>query len=209
MPRSTNPFVKQVYFWWIIAPVLSVIIFPALGSVDSLKIKPEEIQLANRCNDDIDDVNQSATNHFDSWFVKTGWVAHSIQENVNAENSVATGYAWLGRTMHTWYGRFWLYAYRVIWRWTAFWPLYIAGVLGIATPCLVDGLVIRAKKRYEFGQYNPMAFNVSGTLFSLAVGWLLYVPLLPLPLTENLMACFFLGLGAVAWISTANFQRSA
>lgn len=209
MARSTNPFVKQIYFWWLIAPLLSALLFPAFCSVETLKIQPPEQELVEQCHRDLQTINERATDHFNSWFVSTGLVARSLAEPQRAEASGWNGYTWMGTMSHTWFSRFWLFTYRVIWRWTAFWPLYIAGVFGIAGPCLADGLVMRAKKRYEFGQYNPLAFNVSGTLFALAIGWFIYLPMLPVALTGVIMASFFGILGAFAWFTTANFQRSA
>lgn len=209
MARSTNPFIKQIYFWWLIAPLLSAVLFPAFCSFDSLKVQQPEVDLVAQCDRDLQKINQRANDRFNAWFVSTGLVHRSLADAQRAEASGFQGYTWMGTMSHAWFARFWLFTYRVIWRWTAFWPLYLAGVFGIAAPCLADGLAIRAKKRYEFGQYNPLAFNVSGTLFALAIGWLLYLPLLPVPLTGGLMVSFFAILGGFAWVSTANFQRSA
>jgi hypothetical protein len=209
MPRSTNPFVRQVYFWWLIAPVLTALLVPAFCSDETLEIQPAEIELVEQCNRDVVAINESASNHFLSWFVATGIVKSSVSGSVHAEETGWTGYSRMGSLAHTWFTKFWKFVYRLIWRWTAFWPLYIAGVGGIALPCLIDGLVIRAKKRYEFGQYNPLAFNVAGTLFSLAVGWMVFVPMVPFALTAVFMMGFFLVLGLVGWFATSNFQRSA
>ncbi|MFP3637945.1 DUF4400 domain-containing protein [Paraburkholderia sp. SIMBA_054] len=209
MAQSTNPFVKQIYFWWLIAPILSALLFPAFCSIESLKVQPPEVELVEQCDRDVAQINERASGHFNSWFVETGILRQTLSSSLRAEDTGWSGYSWMGGMTHKWFSKFWLFTYRLIWRWTAFWPLYLAGVFGIAAPCMVDGLVIRAKKRYEFGSYNPLAFNVWGTLFSLSIGWMIYVPMLPVPLTGVLMSGFFCLLGGFAWITTANFQRSS
>jgi len=205
----SNPFVRQIYFWWLIAPILSSLLFPALLSSESMKVQPQELAFAEQCGRAVDQVTESATGAFNTLFVDTGILRRTLSGSEQAESTGWAGYAWMGSTFHGYISRFWQFAYRVVWRWTAFWPFYVSGVLGIAAPCLVDGLITRAKKRYRFGQYNPLAFNVGGTLFAMAIGWLLYVPLLPIPLTIVVMGGFFLLLGVFAWFTTANFQRFA
>ncbi len=205
--RTTNPFVRQIYFWWLIAPMLSCLLFPVFIPAASLKIANAETQFVYHCGRDAYDVTTDATLIFNELFVHTGILKATMSSSEDAEESRSDGFSWMGRLLHGWLARFWLFTYRVVWRWTAFWPLYVIGVLGISFPCLVDGLVTRAKKRYRFGQYNPFAFNVGGTLFAIAVGWMIYVPLLPVPLTAPIMGGFFSLLGLFAWFTAANFQR--
>ena len=207
--RSTNPFIRQVYFWWLIAPILTSIILPAVMPAGSFKVQSEEQAFLVECGRDVGAVTQTATSVFTSWFINTGFVDDTMDPSRHAMNSQRTGYAWMGGIFHGWFQRFWLFVYRIVWRWVAFWELYVVCILGIAGPCLVDGLIVRAKKRYRFGQYNPLAFNVSGTLFALAVGWMFYVPMLPLPLTALFMGGFFCVFALFAWFTSANFQRGA
>jgi hypothetical protein len=207
MPRSTNPFVSRVYFWWLIAPVLSAMLFPAFLTVQQLQISQHEADFAEETRQDVVEVNQTAAGCFNDWFVTNGILARTMSDSSRADASGAVEASWIVGTLHAWFVKFWLFTYRCMWRWIAFWPLYVSGILGIALPCLVDGMVARSKKRYDFGQYNPLAFGVSGRFFAILIGWLFYVPMLPLPLTGALMASLFCAFGLFAWLTTANFQR--
>ncbi len=68
-----NPFAGKVYFWWIIAPILALLICPIFMPDDSFKIAPSEFEFVSSCRSDVDGITQSATGVFQSWFVKTGW----------------------------------------------------------------------------------------------------------------------------------------
>ncbi|MBN3761053.1 DUF4400 domain-containing protein [Burkholderia sp. Ac-20365] len=208
MARSTNRFVTVIYFWWLIAPILSAMLFPAFMPAEGLQIQAPEVDFAIQCDRDLAQINESARANFDAWFVQTGILRQTLTSSVHAEDTGWSGYSWMGGMTHKWFAKFWMFTYRVIWRWTAFWPLYIAGIFGIVAPCLGDGLVVRARKRYEFGSYNPLAFNIWGTLLSLGIGLMIYLPMWPWSLTAIVMASLFCGLGGFAWFATANFRTS-
>lgn len=201
-----NPFAGKVYFWWIIAPILALLICPIFMPVDSFKIAPSEFEFVSSCRSDVDGITQSATGVFQSWFVKTGMVHLTVNDYQKAEESGYKGYAWAGSIMDAYMERVWRYMYRVIWRWAAFWPFYLVGLVGIFLPCVVDGVVVRSVKRSEFGLYNPIGFNLSGSAAAIFIGWLFFVPFSPWPLGHWIISGLFLGLGLMTWFTVGSFQ---
>lgn len=201
-----NPFAGKIYFWWIIAPILSLLICPMLMQEESFKIASSEIEFVSNSRSDVDGITQSATAVFQSWFVDTGLVRFTDNDYRRAEASGYKGYAWAGSIMDAYMERVWRYMYRVIWRWTAFWPFYLVGLLGIFIPCVVDGIVVRSVKRSEFGLYNPIGFNLSGSAAAIFIGWLLFVPFSPWPLGHWIISVLFLGLGLTTWLTVGSFQ---
>lgn len=201
-----NPFISKIYFWWIIAPVLSFVLFPFFLQEKSFHIAPDEITFLRDCGRDVDDVTAAVSAAFKTAFVDTGAVAMTVGDYERAEDSEYTGYARVGAYMHAYMARMWLMLFRAMWRLAALWTLYVVGFLGIFLPFLIDGMVVRAKRRSEFGLYNPISFNISGSGGAVFVGWLFYLPLVPWPLTGLLMLAFFAGLGLMTYFTVGSFQ---
>ncbi|VVE14232.1 MULTISPECIES: DUF4400 domain-containing protein [Pandoraea] len=201
-----NPFAGKVYFWWIIAPILTLLICPMFMPSDSFKIAPSELAFVTSSRSNVDAITKSATGVFQSWFVNTGMVGLTVNDYQKAQASGYKGYAWAGSIMDGYMERVWRYMYRVIWRWTAFWPFYVVGLVGIFLPCVVDGVVVRSVKRSEFGLYNPISFNLSASAAAIFIGWLFFVPFSPWPLGHWIVSSLFLGLGLMTWFTVGNFQ---
>jgi hypothetical protein len=201
-----NPFADKIYFWWIIAPILTLLICPIFMQEESFKIAPSEIEFVASCRQDVQTITESATGVFQTWFVNTGLVHLTTNDYRNAQASGYKGFAWAGWKMDGYMGRVWRYLYRVVWRWAAFWPFYAVGLIGIFLPSVVDGLVIRSVKRSEFGLYNPLGFTISGSAAAIFIGWLFFVPFSPWPLGHLIISSLFVGLGLMTWLTVGSFQ---
>ncbi|WP_321935248.1 DUF4400 domain-containing protein [Paraburkholderia sp. J8-2] len=201
-----NPFISKIYFWWIIAPVISFVLFPLLLQDSTFRIAPDEIEFVRDCGRNVESVTASATAAFRSAFVETQVVAMTVGQYERAEDSDYRGYARIGTYMHAYMTRMWLMVFRAMWRLDALWPLCLVGFFGIFLPFLTDGLVVRAKRRSEFGLYNPISFNISGTGSAIFIGWLFYLPLVPWPLSSLMLFGFFMGLGLMTYLTVGSFQ---
>ncbi len=107
-----NPFAGKVYFWWIIAPILTLLFCPIFMQEETFKIAPSEMEFVTRCRPDAQAITESATGVFQSWFVNTGLVHLTISDYRKAEESGYKGYVWAGSMMTAYMGRVWRYVNR-------------------------------------------------------------------------------------------------
>jgi len=106
-----------------------------------------------------------------------------------------------------WIRGFWLLIYKCIWRLNMLTSIFFLPTLIVCIPSAVDGFATRARKQYRFERANPVFFYSSMHLAVFIVGLFVYLPLLPISLTTNLLAFFIFSLGAAVWIAASNFQN--
>lgn len=200
-----SEFNRHILFWWLIAPLLTLLILPAFMQPESFAIASEEVRYLTHWGSRVHPVTERADALFNSLFVDSGWVRGSLDlaQPRTRDLPAATG---LFRWLHGWIAGFWMLLYRVIWRVYALLPIYLAAILGYALPAFVDGLTTRLKKRYDFGQHNPIFFYSSMHFVLLAVGLALFVPITPLTLTPWILGGYFLLTAAAVWIMASNLQ---
>ena len=205
---SKNSFVGHSLFWLLAVPFALVLAYPAFLVTDAEEVVPgDEIAALVLRGREPDEVNRAANLKFRRWFVDTGAVNASLgyfAPNTH-DGAVPLSNEYAGFAAH-WIRSLWKITYRAIWRWVAFFDLFVALLAAIALPCFVDGLVQREKKLYTFGHHNPVYFYTAKHGVILMLGLSMTLPWLPLPLSYPLWAAIAAVVGAMSWFVAANFQ---
>ncbi|MGT2455692.1 DUF4400 domain-containing protein [Cupriavidus basilensis] len=204
-----SEFNQHILFWWLLAPLVALLILPAVMAPESFQIEPAEVRFLSNWGGQHREVTRRADEKFARWVVAPRWVERSVSLTQPlgvggpALSAGATG--WL----RDWVTGFWMLLYRVLWRVLALGPLYLTAAIGFALPAFVDGIGSRLKKRYDFGQHNPIFFYSSMHFVLLAIGLAMFVPITPLTLTPMVLGGFFLATAAAVWVMAANLQTGA
>jgi hypothetical protein len=206
MIEVKNQFLRHAIFWVLFLPFALTLGMPAFLDSDSFVLHPGEISFFFDMGVNTLAVTERANAIFHKLFVETG-----IQEVSKGlfvhENKFDTKIIELaGRTTATWHYSLWNMVYRALWRLLALLPLYLSGIVSFVIPAFVDGLVVRAKKKYNFLSHNPMFFNVSTHFAVLLVGLSVFLPFMPIALGAWPLGAFFFVLAGSLWIVSANFQ---
>lgn len=203
-----NTFLRHFAFWCLFLPFLSLIFMP-LFKVD-MNIDPAEIKMIIDAGVDVDEVSATVNRWFSNAFIKTGIMPGvedllASKDNKHRDGFVGVASNYAGQ----WARGTFMLIYRVMWRVNALFSVYVAALIGICVPALVDGIVVRARKRYQFENYNPVFFYFSYHAAVLVVGLLIYLPLVPIPLTPPILAGFLACLGVAMWYAAANMQTGS
>ncbi|MFK0380211.1 DUF4400 domain-containing protein [Pandoraea sp. NPDC090278] len=201
---QASGFTQKFYFWVFVAPVLCIIAVPLFLPAAKLKVPEAEVELLANTGRNVDAVNDRAGAAFVRWFVSTGLYKPSVDQ---VRDTTPRPAAKVSDLQHNWSNKVWLLVYRAMWRWYAFWPLYVTGVLGLVLPSLVDGLVAREKKRFKFGQYSSVGFGIAGGSLGRSISWLIILPIIPVTITPELLGGLFAFAAFVSWYAATNFQR--
>lgn len=202
-----NSFMSQVVFWLFFLPVLTLIFMPLMHFEGDIEV--QELTMISNAGVSLEEVNAATKDKFAAWFVDTGIYPASLAFFSNTTDigynmtTMATQAQSFG---YDWVTSFWGIIYKGMWRLHALFWVYVAAIGAICLPCLLDGLMVRARKRYQFQSHNPLVFNMSTHTAVMVLGLLLYIPLIPFSLTPVIVAVFIGFLGLALWWAAANFQ---
>jgi hypothetical protein len=201
-----NSHTSQLVFWTLFLPLLTLIFLPLLRF--SPDIDPAEISMVQHAGVDIEAVSSHTQDQFKRWFIDTG--AMQASTGFFRGSSDDTGRTIFVSNVNgmasSWMKNVWGLIYKYLWRLHALAYVYVAAVVAVCVPALVDGICVRARKRYQFQSSNPLVFNVSTHTAVMVVGLLVYIPLIPFALTPVPVAGFMGFLGLALWWAAANFQ---
>lgn len=206
-----NTFMSHLIFWVVFLPVLTIVFLPLLKF--DTNIDPAELQMMVSAGVDTKAVSAKVNAQFTNAFIRTGIMPASEQffggkasGTTYKENSLAAS---ASSFAGDWIRGMWTIIYRAMWRFQSLLSLYIAALVAICVPAMIDGLVIRARKRYHFENSNPVFFYFSYHSAVLVVGLLCYLPLVPIALTPAILAIFLGALGISMWWAASHFQTGS
>ncbi|MBK4736025.1 DUF4400 domain-containing protein [Noviherbaspirillum pedocola] len=201
-----NSHTSQLVFWTLFLPLLTLIFLPLFHV--SPDIDPAEIEMVQRAGVQIDAVSEKTQDQFKRWFIDTG--AMQVSTGFFQGSGDYTGRTQLVSNLSAmasdWMRSVWGLIYKYLWRLHALAYVYVAAITAVCLPALVDGICVRARKRYQFQASNPLVFNVSTHTAVMVIGLLVYIPLIPFALTPVPVAAFMGFLGLALWWAAANFQ---
>ena len=203
-----NQFAGHGIFWMLTLPLLAIVILPALLPSSDFKLTAAEVSFfRDVLGRSVNSVTKDADMVFNSLFVKThiasfigGFFRHSGELHGNAlirDTAVFSA---------DYNNGLWLMVYRGLWRMCGLWPAMLAIAASLAAPCLIDGLMVRARKSYTFRFHNPVFFWTASHSVIIIIGLGVFLPFLPIGLTAISIVGFAVLLCAGVWVTAANFQ---
>ncbi len=208
MVEIKNPYARHALLWTWLMPLVAIIVLPAFLPASSFRVDPEELRMfSDTLGQDIAGVTRQADAIFTAMFVRTG-VYEAVTEFFHTVGApLQQGTAKASRDFNTGYAQcLFLMLYRAIWRLCGILSITAGIVVGIGLPTLLDGLMIRARKAYNFEMHNPVYFWTAGHTVVMLIGATLFLPLLPLQLSLPILFGTLGLLFAVVWVTAANFQ---
>ncbi len=207
-----NTFMSHMVFWLVFLPILTIIFLPLMKI--AADIDPVELRMVTSAGVDVQEVAEKVNARFSNWFIRTGVMPASESffggYVPGTDQQEGMGMATNMRTFAAdWVRGMWIIVYRAMWRLQALSGIYIAALFAICLPAFIDGLAVRARKRYQFENYNPVFFYFSYHSAVLVLGILFYLPIVPVALSP-LVVILFLGLlGTAIWWAAANLQTGS
>lgn len=202
-----NPFALHILFWWLGMPIIATLGLPALFDPSNFLISSSEVNFFKSLGVDTTRATLTANAWFKTLFVDTGLVAlfHSTFNLPTLETKSALQVDARSVTSG-WSDGLWNILFRAFWRLAALWPIYVSGLICFVLPSFVDGLSIRAIKKYNFQVHNPIFFSVSMHFAAMIAGLAIFIPFLPITLSAVYIGLFFVALAGAVWILASNFQ---
>lgn len=153
---------------------------------------------------DIDDLTAETNKTFSDMFISNGMMSNTEQFFSAGENARFHTFesGWAAK----WIRGVWLMIYKAIWRMKALWLIFFLPAVALCIPAAFDGIMARAKKKYEFGSFNPVAFYSSTHLISFIIGMFVFLPLTPIALSTVILTLMLLGIAAAVWVAASNLQ---
>lgn len=207
MIEVKNQFANHAIFWWVGLPLIAMFVLPLLIPPESFVITAEEVEFFKNMGIE----TSSATNSANDWF-KTLFVDTKVRELfqstfINSNMPMSSELQKSSRSFTSnWNDGFWNMFFRAIWRLHALWPVYLGGCISFVIPAFIDGLTVRAKKKYNFQVHNPVFFYASTHFAVLVLGLAVFLPFLPITLNALHIGGFFCVLALSMWIVASNFQ---
>ena len=207
MIEVKNPLARHGVFWMLMMPTMAILALPALLAPSSFSVSAEEVTFFERVLDrDVVTITAVADSWFNALFIQTH-IASSVRDFFNGGQ--AGGNELLRRSgslSRSYNDALWLMLYRGLWRLAGLWPVVIAIMLSLGLPCLIDGLMVRARKAYNFQFHNPVFFWSASHSLVLILGLGVFLPFLPIALTPAFLAGFTVLLCVGLWVTASNFQ---
>lgn len=200
-----NTFARHLMTWVVFLPLLSVIFIPMV--TDNQNIDEAEVLMVQSFNIDLEQLTAKTNSIFSSAFITTGIMEST--ENFFSGKNPTTGQAPAPGMAAKWIRGVWLMIYKTIWRWHALWWIFFIPALALCVPAAVDGLSIRARKRYCFETSNPLFFYSSTHAVTMVLGLFFFLPVLPMTLSALILFGMLLVMATAVWIATANFQTGS
>lgn len=206
--ETKSSFLNHLLLWVVTVTLFGLVFLPFFMSPVAFEVSIEEVRYFRSLGRDTSAVTESANNAYKAIFDDSGATQvidaffHRNNRQDNERAGIAKGVDWARR----WMDNFTRMVYRGIWREIALWPIYIAGILSICIPAVVDGLAVRAKKKYDFLQSNPVFFYGAAHAVSLVLGLAFFVPIAPMAIDSTMLTICFMAVALSLWIATANLQ---
>lgn len=202
-PTSVNnSFLRHLVFWGLFLPLLSILLVPLFAP--DQKIHGEEITMVSEMGVDVTSLNSHSRQTFTRFFVDTKLVSSTekfFSGRVEGKpDSPRTAFS------RKWINGVWQMVYRAVWRLRALSLIFFIPVICLALPAFIDGLSVRARKKYDFEADDPGIFYSSAHLATVALGLFVCLPFLPFALTANLLALMLVALVGAVWVASSNFQ---
>lgn len=207
MIEIKNTYARHAMFWMWLMPLIAVLTMPLVINSANFYIEPNEVKMFSEyLGQDSEKIKKQADQIFTSAFVTPG-----IYKAVN--DFLAPSRSEFGRKARghediseNYSQSLWLLLYRAIWRMCGIWSIALALLVCIGLPALVDGLMVRARKSFNFELHNPVYFWSAGHTVVLIMGLAMFLPFLPFQLSLPLLlgSIFLLCVGI--WVTAANFQ---
>jgi Domain of unknown function (DUF4400) len=207
MIEVNNPLAKHGVFWMFVMPTLALLALPALLSPASFVVSAQEITFfEHTLARNVPGITAAADRWFETLFIQTH-IAPAVRDFFNSgqvgSNDLLRRSGSLSRSYND---ALWLMVYRGLWRLAGLWPVVIAIALSLGLPCLIDGLMVRARKSYNFEFHNPVFFWSASHSLVLILGLGVFLPFLPIALTPAFLAGFTVLLCLGLWVTASNFQ---
>jgi len=207
MIEVKNQFARHGLFWFWVLPFALFLLVPAMVEREEMRVPREEVKMLYLLGQDAGDVTKRADEIYHDLFVSTGLVAWSKKLFMSeAKEDDPPFFRNLARSTSKYHENVWNMVYRAIWRLAGLWPTFVALMLSVALPSLVDGLVVRAKKVDVFESHNPVFFWSAGHSLVMVVGIFVLLPLLPYPISLTILYGSIAAIAAALWITASNFQ---
>lgn len=203
-----NTFLRHAVFWCVFLPFLSLIFLPLL--IEDQNIDQNEIVMIGKLGINVEMATERTNALYSSMFISTG-ILHTTEKFFSGNIIPNQGHD-LEKVVEAtsfsakWIRGFWLLLYKCIWRLNMLISIFFIPTIIVCIPSAVDGFATRARKQFRFERANPVYFYSSMHLAVFIVGLFVYLPLLPIALTANLLALFIFSLSAAVWIASSNFQ---
>lgn len=198
---TTNPFLKNLIRWGLLFPVMLLFINPFFYGNDL--IDPGELALVDQWHTDVARLQQRTDQRFDAWFVQPG-LYHRSRQLFGADR--ATESPPLGemtRISAQWVIGFWKTIYRAYWRGQALWDMLFWAVIWVGAALVVDGMVFRAKRRFQFMGSEAGQLYFALYVGSTALGMLVFLPLAPFSLNGWYVLLWLSGALGALWALAA------
>jgi hypothetical protein len=203
-----NSYARHALLWVWVMPLVAILTMPLLMPASSFKISQDEVQMFSvHLGQDVAKLNRRTDAIFTILFIETG-VYRTVTDFLTVRGrplqesssklaaDVSSNYA----------SAFFLLLYRAIWRLNGILSVSLGLVLGIGLPALLDGLMIRARKAYNFKMHNPVYFWGAGHTVVMLIGMTFFLPILPFELSLPILLGTLGLLFMVTWVTAANFQ---
>ena len=196
--------IGHVFLWLVVIPLLSMAIVPLFHVHGQPAVSPREVTSFANQGIDVDQAQAVATASFTHRFIDSGLISRSYAWIAPSRSPRALDQTRLRVT--TWVEGAWSAVYRAQFRYSAYGKSLSVFVLIGLIAAIVDGLGVRARKRFEFGYQNPVTFSLARHAPILLLGAFLVGPFWPFALTPEWLMGGFAFMAFVTWIAAANFQ---
>jgi len=207
MIEIKNQFARHSLFWFWVLPFALFLFVPAMVPREEMRVPREEVKMLYLLGQDAAKITERADETYQDLFVATGlvgWTKKLFMSEVKEDDPKF--FRNLARSTTRYHENLWNMVYRAIWRLAGLWPTFVALMLAVALPALIDGLVVRAKKVDVFESHNPVFFWSAGHSLVMVVGVFVLLPLLPYPISINILYGSIAAIAAALWITASNFQ---
>jgi hypothetical protein len=213
MVEVKNQFGNHLIFWVLALPFVFLLLMPMFMSPSAFVVHAEEVIFFSDLGADTVAATETANSWFQSWFVDSGIKRFFHATFVNANLDLGRGLEYGTRAptvarkaSSLWNDGFWNILFRAAWRFSVLWPVLLSGIIAFGLPSFIDGLAVRAKKKYNYEVHNPLFFYASAHLVVLILGSAITLLFLPWALEGLYIAAFFVLLASALWFAAANFQ---
>lgn len=202
--ETKSTFLNHLAFIMVTITAFALIFLSAIMSSDSFDVTNPEMKFLTNMGRDTEQVTRLATSAYNVAFESTpanvaiDYVFHKNDRFENEGAGILAGVDWARKYADN----FTCMIYRGIWRLIALWPIYLTGIITFCIPAMIDGLVLRAKRKYDFLQSNPAFFYGAMHFVSLTIG---LVFLIPIVIDTTMIAGLLLLVASSFWAVAANF----
>lgn len=202
-----NTFLSHFVMWGLFLPLLTIIFLPMF--ISDLNMDQQEIDMVANSGVNVEKINTTTNALYSAAFIRTGILPATekfFTGDIGLASSTHQGSAEVTKFAGTWIRGVWVLIYKGMWRLNMLFSLFLLPLIVLCVPAVIDGVAARSKKKFSLENYNPVYFYSSMHVSVLMIGLFIYLPLLPLALTYNMLAFFLLALAFSMWITASNFQ---